>query len=107
MRGERDEPPSPLWASTDELWWSWYAEDMPWSQVHGHANAWRPGAGCNGWVPEELLECAETVPARGWCRYRPPGSPHRIIGIDPGLWDHSSAGTLRALIIDSDERTRG
>jgi hypothetical protein len=54
-------------------------------------------------VGEELLEYADAVPAGGWCRYRPPESPHSIIGIDPRLCDHSSAAALRALIIDNEE----
>ncbi len=99
MRGEGDLPAAPLWASTDELWWSWYAEDLPWSQVHGHTVAYDGRTGWLRWVPEELREYAEPAATRGWCRYRPPRSPHSIVGIDPSLWDGSPRGARHALVV--------
>jgi hypothetical protein len=78
--------PSPVWASTEELWRSWSADQpSPWPQVHGHTHSynwarhdWRD------WVPRELTRDAHPDRRRRHVRYQPAGS-QPIIGIDCAL----------------------
>lgn len=34
--------PSPIWATSKELWSSWVNSHMPFNQIHGHTNIWFP-----------------------------------------------------------------
>lgn len=91
MSGRPDEPtPGPIWSSTAGTLRDWI--ECPFPHVHGHTSAWSPTLGWSDRVPEALRERAGVD--RGHVVLTPSlGSPP-IVGIDPGLWGRSVAGTL-------------
>ena len=63
-----------------------------------------PHARRSDFLPENL-RCRARAD-RGHVIFTPsPGSPP-IIGVDPGLWDHSVAGALRPLVLRSPAQAR-
>ncbi|MEQ1698953.1 MAG: hypothetical protein ABMA25_02535 [Ilumatobacteraceae bacterium] len=92
--------PSPVWASTAELWRSWVDTPTPWPQIHGHTTSrdWRRRRWTD-WTPSQLAEHAHADDDRRRVRWQPAGHPHPIWGIDPGLWQRSPAGSLQPLVI--------
>lgn len=97
MTGETLGPPGPLWATTNELWSSWMDLPVPFPQIHGHSSA-HNGNDWNIWVDDGLVTYARREDRH--VHFTPPveGSA-AIIGIDPGLWDGSPAGSLQPLVL--------
>ena len=99
MAGDDTAPPSPVWASTRELWTSWSHRTMPWSQIHGHTTPYDPGCGWSPWAPFDLLDQCVVDQLSFHTVFRPlrarPGCV--VYGIDQGLWPGSPPGALSAL----------
>lgn len=99
-RAHQGSAPSPVWASTPELWRSWSDKPTPWPQIHGHTTSRDWGRRrWTDWTPTALAAHAHPDDARRRVRWQPEGHPHPIWGIDPGLWQRSPIGSLQPLVI--------
>lgn len=102
MFGKPDEPaPGPIWSSQAETWRDWV--ECPFPQVHGHTTAWSSTLGWSDHLPEEMRARARVD--RGHVVFTPSAGSPPIVGIDPGLWDRSVAGSLRPLVFQTPDRT--
>ena len=93
-------PPSPLWASCEELWASWMQRRIPVAQVHGHSGAysWRD----RRWWPSaaEYAAHASADERHRRVRFDPPGGDHPLWNIDPTLYTNARHVLLHALMVD-------
>ena len=88
----------PVWASRNELWSSWLNHPMPWPQIHGHTTAYDHRRRTYlDWINTHLASHHDHH-TDTW-RRTPEDNP--IIGIDPGLWDRSPAGSIKPLILNT------
>lgn len=104
----RNLAPSPVWASTAELWESWAATRLPWPLVHGHSlsyNWWK-----HDWFDfaprPELRQHATLLEPQRHVRFNPPAGDHPIFSIDQGLSPRTAKTALHALVVTTADGTR-
>lgn len=102
MCGRPGSAPSPVWASTRELWSSWAPGGLPWSQVHGHtATVDTAGGWLDRFVPLDLTRFATKDRVTRHARFTPPRGDTAIVGIDCGLWLKSKPHSLIPLVVQT------
>ena len=97
-------PPSPMWASTNELWASWSGHDLPWPLVHGHTAPydWTANKWLTHFIDPAIYPDAKPNVTKRHLTWRPSTGSHPIIGIDPGLWPGAPGSSLHALLVTAE-----
>ncbi len=90
-----------VWAeASTELLWSWDAELLPFSQIHGHTSCFRWGRGTwNPHVPDRMKAAARLDRERRHEHFDWPDGAG-IVGIDPGYTTKNAAVPLAPLTIE-------
>jgi hypothetical protein len=100
------QPVGVTWASPRELHLSWDMEQLPFSQIHGHASPrhWESGTWAPG-LPRRVTARATADPTTRHCDVAWPGGEH-IVCVDPGYGADLAPVPLAPLLLNGEVRGR-
>jgi hypothetical protein len=98
------QPVGVTWASPRELHLSWDMEQLPFSQIHGHASPrqWDSGTWAPG-LPRRVTARATVDPVTRHCDVAWPGGEH-IVCVDPGFGADLAPVPLAPLLLNGEVR---